>query len=362
MITQAQPPVYSQQSVAAMQENIYRLFAAVFYSQTNVQELPLTLKTYASGVEQTIRQMEISAAAYEGLSLLFAQTAATVEEAETVRLSFFTLAPFYGNIAATIGFDNAGRLSYRIVLYVYESLYQLNMDRYEKFGYSYLLQNAKAYEEEKKLLENEVGENNFVLAAQTLCALCSLTQSGLSDGIAAHLSDGEVLTLIQAQKSSSLALSEQGWNVLFSCFSKLDGQSYAAEFLALAQKNGDINQICARMNGLFALLSAVQSKFTIQQTALLRSGLTEQLIHSVFSAFGESEWALFEELTTLSLSDDYNALAAQRFGDDYTAYRANILVRPLSELKAAVGTTDFFTILEGYAAGVCPAVAYGLFR
>ncbi len=359
-ITQPAAEDYSAESVAKMKTAVFNLLCKVVKSAGGITELPEaaknTLLSYAEGASKAAEGAYLTSAQFSRLADLLSSEEA-LALAENITLNSF--ARLYGKIAAVTGFDGAGSLTYNIVLYYYDALYSLNMDRYEEHGYSYLLLRAQQISAEKRDFEQFVGKQNFVLALRTACALGALADGGLDEGLASLLTDGEIVTLVSAQRLTSLSLDSRGWQTLFSLAQRVSEGSFFSKMLECAAESGDIALLSEKMNGVMSLMRSVQSRFSAEQAAHLRRGEISALAFSVFSNFSAEDWSVFEDATSLKLRGDYSALAAENFAD-YSEYEEGIVPRTLEELKGA-HSGNFISVLEGYVGGICPVAAFLIF-
>lgn len=364
VIVQSGSPVYSEEEVSTLQENVYALLLT--YTKANktanpTEKMKANLQGYAKQIVGVISGMGMSLRSFSALTALCGKEESGEEIASFTPSS---LSAFYADIASAIGFNNAGILSYRLILLYYDILYSQSMDRYQTYGYSYLLTQAEKTAAEKELFETEIGESNFLLAAQTACGVCALGDS-LGTSLAA-LSDGEILTLLQAQKSTSLTLSAEGWKLLFSYLQRLLANEYWGDLLAAAQKNGDIEIVASQMNGVMQLLKSIQSKLTTEEITLLKEGKKEELLLKIYSSLSEDDLALADsvltELSGMPPTTDYDEAASARFGEAYEEYKQGVKTYSLSEVKTNILKVDILKLLEGFTAGISPAVAYGIFR
>ena len=212
------------------------------------------------------------------------------------------------------------------------------MRRYEQYGYEYLKERAEHIAAEKSDLMRCVGERNFSLVVRTVCALSQLMGEKSGSGFAESLSDGEILTLIQAQKFTSLSLDERGWQAVFALAGRLAEDSAAGTLIQQAQSCGDMARICSRMNDAMRLLKLIQGSLTASQAGLLRQHGGGFAL-SVFSAFTDEMWQLFTSCTSAA-EGDYSATAKTLFGEDYAEYEKNIATCSAEQLKAAANGSD----------------------
>ena len=159
-------------------------------------------------------------------------------------------------------------------------------------------------------------------------------------------------------------MSDSGWSLVLSLFapkSNTKDTPYVQKLLYTMNNEGDTASIATIMNDFMSLFSFVQKSLGTNDVHLLRSGARDEVLDLAFGKFGENEWALFESITTLKISSSkYESQARRVFGDDFTSYKNTVKTNTLAELRAAVGTDNFYKTLEGYIAGITPAFSYGM--
>lgn len=358
------PPaaVYPAESLARLKDAIYdAMYAVVSARVQNVtEETRANLERYAADAAQAIEDAALSEQDFYAVCDFLADPATADALKEP---TFDKIAQLYAKLSAAAGFEGTGKIVYGLALCYLDELYERDMHRYEQYGYEYLKERAEHIAAEKSDLMRCVGERNFSLVVRTVCALSQLTGEKSGNGFAESLSDGEILTLIQAQKFTSLSLDERGWQAVFALAGRLAEDSAAGTLIQQAQSCGDMARICSRMNDAMRLLKLIQGSLTASQAGLLRQHGGGFAL-SVFSAFTDEMWQLFTSCTSAA-EGDYSATAKTLFGEDYAEYEKNIAICSAEQLKAAANGSDsdiFLQILEGYVAGNCPVAAYLLFH
>jgi hypothetical protein len=138
------------------------------------------------------------------------------------------------------------------------------------------------------------------------------------------------------------------------------GEDYVAKLLATI-KAQDMFVAAAVMADGMALWAKAMRTVDVTQIAYLRAGEYANLLHSAFIKFDEEDWHVFERMTTHTLHGDlYDELALQTYGEEYIAYKKNLQVATLAQVKAAVGGEAFHQTLRAYIAGISPAISYGM--
>ena len=133
-----------------------------------------------------------------------------------------------------------------------------------------------------------------------------------------------------------------------------------AKLAAAFEESGDRSRLAAVMNDAVTLSASVLKKLLPEDIAALREGEREVLINSIFSRFDEEDWSLFASLTSIPLANGQNsALAIEQYGSQaYLSYIASMKTVSLAELRAAVGSAEFYQTLTDYLAALCPAISY----
>jgi hypothetical protein len=114
------------------------------------------------------------------------------------------------------------------------------------------------------------------------------------------------------------------------------------------------------MSDAIALVASAMDKLLPEDIAALRAGDREALIGAIFSRFDEEDWSAFASLTSVPLANEqYSALAIEQYGSQaYLSYLASLTPVSLAELRAAVGSAEFYQTLTNYLAALCPAISY----
>ena len=271
------------------------------------------------------------------------------------------LRTFYLDICSLVGYDYVGTVLYRALAYSLEYRYEECMERYEKYGFSYLLDDANAVLADKELLTAEVGEGKFIQFFRSATAISALWLGNGFDGESGiPFTDEEILTFV-SKIDLSLELSDNGWEVLLRHTGSLLSVGGGSEILACAAKNGDIEKIASVMTSVSRLLCSVQESLSVEAVRDLREGGREAFVGRIFELFGEREWLLFAEITSQDVnSDEYVKIFENRFGEDFVNYKDNLRIVSLDELKESLGQDNFYESLEGYVGGISPAFSYGM--
>lgn len=267
----------------------------------------------------------------------------------------------YLDLSSLAGADYVGGTLYDLCAYLYQYKYDEAMANYDKYGYSYLKLDAERYQAEQTVLKNEIGKTNFITALKSGFAFADLLLGeGVQSDKLSAFTDTEILLFIQGLDVSSLSVTEAGWQLILSHALPNEGGRYAMKLLGLLKQYNLAEAAKIAKLGVKLLSNAI-AKMTETDAALLREGDFLALIQSVYARFDESDWALFEEMTTLPIQTEYyDALAVETYGETYLYYKENLTVYALTDLRSAVGQDNFYDVLRGYIAGISPAFSYGM--
>lgn len=271
------------------------------------------------------------------------------------------LEELYSEICSLVGYDYVGRVLYRILEYSLDYRYEKRMSEYQKYGFLYLLEEARSAKEDKKILVQEIGEDSFLKFVRGAVSISGLWLGGGFDSEkSAKFSDEEILIFI-SKIDFSLELSDAAWQVLLSRGAQFLFSGDGAGFFGAAMKNGDLDKFACTMNAVSRLVSSIQTSLTTDDVSLLRSGEREKLMESVFSRFSEAEWADFASLTSVDVvREDYERICFEKYGSEYEIYADSLSPITISELREAVLRENFYESLERYIGGISPAFSYGM--
>ena len=271
------------------------------------------------------------------------------------------LLELYSEICAAVGHDYVGRVLYRILEYSLDYRYEKRMNEYQKYGFLYLLEEAKSAAEDKAVLVREIGEDNFLEFIRGAISVAGLWLGGGFDfEKSAKFSDEEILVFL-SKIDFSLELSDEAWQVLLSRGLPFVFAGDGLGFFDTSLKNGDIDKLSCVMNAITRFISSVQKSLTTDDIALLRRGEREKLAESVFSRFSDDDWADFAVATSTDFArEDYERICLEKYGSEYEVYASSISPITLSELREAVLRENFYESLERYVGGISPAFSYGM--
>lgn len=269
------------------------------------------------------------------------------------------LRTLYLDLSTLMGSDRLGKLAYSLTLYRLEDLAATARERYQKYGYTYLLDEALAHEANINTLKNEIGAESFSVALRLAVIGTDLfLLSGSDASLLSDFSAAEILAFLKHLPLTGFTITAKGWQLLLSLAAPKSPATFAQKLLFTAQGNGDITLICTEINSLLSLLASAQSRLDTEATVFLQNGNTSALLYTLFHRFSQEEQEELLRLTTLPLKhDDYEELALSTFGDSYTAYKETITKTTWTDLKSATQDT-FATTLHAYLQTNFPALFY----
>ncbi|MBQ2718532.1 MAG: hypothetical protein IJF73_00515 [Clostridia bacterium] len=263
----------------------------------------------------------------------------------------------YLSLSEKMGAERLGRFAYTVALYRYEDLAATAMARYEKYGYPHLLLEAERLAAERATLLSDVGEEGFTAAMQTAVMLADLATGTAAGEELLAFSPTELLLFLRYIPLGGLTLTPEGWELFLSLLSPPSG-SYRGRLFAAAEDNGDLSRLAAVLPTAVSLLSSVRDGMTEREARLLQAGDTAGLLHALLKGMspGERE-VLFALLETPLTYADYEALAAEEYGEDFLTYRSSLTPATAEELTAATAET-FASVLERYLFRISPVLTY----
>ena len=273
----------------------------------------------------------------------------------------------YYSLTVGGGSDYAGHTLYNLLLLVMDRSYSQKIERYEKYGYEYLFDEAEQILEKRQMLSEQIGVGNFSSVVRLGIMASELFFGGAFDGLGSvNFSNREILIILQRTDLRHINISKEGYRFLFSLFvpDSSDGNdSLPDRILLCADGNGDLDKIASIADGFLELIMSVQTRLSDTDAELLKNKRVSELVESIFQSFEESDWQCFRQILSTDIAyRDYEALFAAEYGEDFENYASSGFEVTLNELKASVGSDEFITKLEGYLGGVSPVLSYRLFK
>ena len=213
------PAVYTNEAYEAYAARITSLSAKVVYrveglvlSETQLQKLSQMLCT------ELLPMLESIPVYPEELEMILDSAESIFEEAEEGPLLLWFR--FYQSNLTTLGSTRAGKLGYLAADYWLETREATFRARYEKYGYSWYLEDAEHYAALSLRIKEELGADCFCAAAEILTFAASTLWSGLSslegEGGGFGLSAGELRAILArgAREFASVPITESQWSLV----------------------------------------------------------------------------------------------------------------------------------------------------
>jgi hypothetical protein len=360
---------YSDASREKMARAVFNLLE-YYFKKTVMPTLPEATRSELSGIADEIAELSqnkliseknylATAEAIEAYGIPVAEELAAMRAGTGGDMK--KTKELYLAVSTAAGANYVGRVLYDSLCYLYSYRYEKSMARYEKFKFPYLLEEASAHEAKLNTLREGIGIDDFTTVMELGFMFSELYASDATVEKLSAFSDEEVAALIKHVKISRLQISPGGWELIFSYITPSAKPSdYKSALIYAAVQNGDLAALAENMAGFIEIAHKAQSGLKNEDVALLRSGKKKELISQLLGRFDDNDWASLENLlNSFSSAEDYNNIAKEFFGDEYLSYAAGIKAVTLAELRAAVGTEEFFEKMEGYIAGISPALSYG---
>ncbi|MBE6644807.1 MAG: hypothetical protein E7612_05445 [Ruminococcaceae bacterium] len=363
-------PVFSEETERKSKELFYTLLEGAYISggMPNVTEQKAEeFREYAEQIWVATTDYHISEARYkciigevsENKDKFISLLSGAAQDKDALREVYYSL--------TAGGSDYAGYTLYNLILLGMEISYSQSMERYEKYGYGYLLDEAERISEMRRVLLEQIGANNFSSVVRLGITASELFFGGAFDGTGAvDFSSREILVILQRVDVESINISENGYRFLLSLLtpdSSAEGLSLSERILVRADENGDLDKFAALADDFLKLVISVQAELTDADAEMLKNEKMSELVLSIFSKFEDGDWQIFEEIFSTDISyGDYEAVFLEEYGEDFENYSSSSFEVTLDELKASVGSDKFITELEGYLGGVSPVLSYRLFK
>lgn len=366
-ITIEKDPAYSTEVQALAEETVHALVIYA-YTQAATDKIPAKvearLANYAQRVSAILSSVVIPEARYrEVLATLEAKAPDVIDEllaakaGETV--DYQKTRALYLDLTYAFGAENVATMLYELCLFIYDARYERTVEKWEEYQYPWYQEEAEALKAEKETFTEGIQKDSFgalVGCTAAMAELLSVSPEGLADSF----SDAEVLEILHHLKVSQIDITPKGWELLLSYLPAGKAGSYTAKLSAAFHESGDLGRLSTVMSDAIALVASAMDKLLPEDIAALRAGDREALIGAIFSRFDEADWALFASLTSIPFDNaQYSALAIEQYGSQaYLSYIASLTPVSLAELRAAVGSAEFYQTLTNYLAAICPAISY----
>ena len=337
-----------------------------YYNGVSVSDLPDSTLEVFSAMAADIRDIVDSNPPAEMayslmLDILEERGEAVVDEIVSAKKwggDYPLLSAFYSDMCALLGSDYLGGLIFELLVYYYDMSYDKNMSNYEKYGYTYMLQDAQKMKERSRVMQAEIGAEDFTTFLSSSLCLTNIF-SGEIEGLDAF-SDEEML-LFLTNLDLSLSISEEGWAILIADFSPYITSGIWSAYVKAMKRNGDASVVASYMEDILLLLRSVQSGLGTEDMALIREGDGKVLLASAFARFGDAEWQALYRISKMQLNnEEYENICKNKYGADYERYVAGLSVITADQLRGMVDSEKFYEGLEGFVGSISPAFSYGM--
>lgn len=331
------------------------------------EKLEARLSGYANSLSAIMAQKPIDEAKYllametlmrdgEGaIDELFAFDSGSFTECEKIRRLYLDLTYIFGS-------EYLASMLYDVSLFVYDIKYERAMEKFERYAYPWLKEEADAIALEKSVFSQGIDRENFSALIRCATAFAELFSGGINS-LSDTFSDEELLEMIKTMDLDEIDIKKNGWELLISYVYQEDSlsgnSSYQEKLRYTLKSSGDGERVAEVMNEAMTLMVSVMKKLTHEDLKALREGDFETATVSIFSCFSESDWQLFSIVTAVELSNaSYSSLALAEYGDSYSDYLASLKNVSFTEVYEALGEEDFYEILSDYLVEICPAISY----
>ena len=356
---------YSADTLILGREAIFGLLSHYVRTTTTVPTLAAattkTLQRHAAMLATLLSECGLTEVRYrEVAALLRADGPAAIDAylSEGGGLMAPKVKALYLSLSERMGAERLGRFAYAAILYLYEDKAATALSRYESYGYPHLLVEAERLSAERAVLVSDVGEKDFVAAMRLAVMLADLAAGTASGEQLSAFSPTELLLFLRYVPLEDLTLAPKGWELLLSFAVPSSGEGYRDRLLIRAEENGDLTCLSTVLNTAIPLLASVRDGMTEEEARLLQKKDTGGLLYTIFHRMsaGEKE-TLFALLATPFTYAEYEAIAEEKYGDAFGAYRQALTAATAEELCAA-DAEEFSSVLERYLFGISPVLTY----
>ena len=250
---------------------------------------------------------------------------------------------FFGQLSGLFGIRIGALIVYDLAFEYLD--YQLDeyTARYEKYGYSWYLDYIEDYSFRLDVLENTVGEENFILLLRIGYVGGDIVMDYLSDSknfwddLSQNFTDGEFCIYLRAQAElmQSLSLDAEDWKKIAQCLSPSEEEGLFAAFFNAALDGGDILREAEYLPQLISLVANTLSSVTQEDIETLREGNGGTFVSSLLSRWTDEDWQLFGQITSLNFSSEaYEKVIGDfGYGQLYEQYLSSMQVTDLDTLR-----------------------------
>lgn len=341
LVVEAAPAVYSEQTVQEASARIVALCARLL----RLGGGPVLNGTQKQKIEEKVKgailpRLEQENVYEEELWELLRTAEEITDAAERGELEstsdLFLLLRFYQSGLATVDTQKMGRTVYCFLESWLEYKKEYSLERYEKYGYQWYLDDATRYEAHLTALHEGLGRASFCDMASMLMFGVSLL-GGLTPspepGGAFALSDAETVMLIRRQASffADKQITEAQWTSLSAILSEFispDEKTLTGAQIGVLNKEGYLESLASLMPALLELYRAMADGLTEDEMAAWRAQEMSReavvgrlLMHGseaflefdrAWAAIGVSESdAAITSIRKMGLEEAYRAFLAQ---------------------------------------------------
>lgn len=357
-------PTYSENTVKRAKDAIYSLLEHYTKKTSGVEELPpsveKTLSTHTDNIYQATRISPVSEVEYLQIVKIIEENAKDAVDGILSEEKNYELAlKLYDDVSDIVTADYAGIAAYHILVYSYDFRYGEKMSDYQESGFGFLKEEAERILAEREVLVG-IGARSFSGAVRALNFATALFSEGAHEENGLDgFSDEELLILIQNVRFELDGISSDGWKLLLSYIPVMETSSYISGLFAKAMSNGDADVIAENINAVLALFSDFKNSLSTEDMKLIREWDLQELLRVLLLSLDEDGWGCLERLSEIELkNEEYTNFAKEYFGDDFDKYLETVSPKTQDELRASLDTDGFLKTLEGYIAGISPALSY----
>ena len=284
----------------------------------------------------------------------------------------------YTKCVSILDIDRLGALVYELQLIAIKMKSESVQEKYEKYGYSFYLEEREHYESVVEKA-NELGRANFASALSALVFTASLFNTSANfegDGISITVSDSVAIMEKQAKKFAELKLNSEDWQIVAEMCEVFIPKNTTNDFkgrITSALDDSDFFiESAAIMPDVISFYAEIMSGVSEENIALIESGAEYAYARAVCSeilkhesAFRTLLAALEEKIPTssekcLELVRIYEKSGYNNFLNKYNS-NASDLIGAMKAFSSNPTATNYETLVKkciGYGAKINPVVTY----
>lgn len=270
-------------------------------------------------------------------------------------------AQLYIDCVSVIGSRSASTVFYELSVAMLDMKRENAQKRYDRYGYSWYLDDAKRYERQASDLENKIGRENFerVAGMMSFCIFSATAADIFGDGEVSDELPSLFLTFVRRQSSALVgSMDKNQWGAaarlifeLVFCESAPPSDmspAGAAQWYAMAGLSEQAESCGAALESLFELYFAVAKKLTPDQASLICNGDRSERVSAVCRAISECESefiAFVGRLSEVKISSESQRASLEEKGMldkfyEYEKRRGEVTPEGLFEVICACGEAD----------------------